>query len=139
MEKHVTNNLHFLRKNKIKYFCKNYPKFQVLSFLSYFKKSCLQTKLIYFKTGLKRVHSLRAFQCNAMKLQICTKIININPYMLLNTSEFFKIYVYDLFFWRNKKMKIALFNTGSYGITYKNVHFSPSYFSKLKSVVNVYF
>ena len=41
--------------------------------------------------------NLRAFQCNAIKLQICTKINNINPYMLLNTSEFFKIYVYDLF------------------------------------------
>ena len=76
--------------------------------------------------------TLRAFQCNATKLQICTKIYSISPYMLLNPSAFFKIYVYDLFL-RNKKMKIALFKTGSYGITYKNVHFSPSNFSKKRS------
>ena len=43
------------------------------------------------------VVELRAFQCNAMKLQICTKINNISPYMLLITSEFLKMYVYDLF------------------------------------------
>ena len=53
---------------------------------------------------LKRFYHqlLRAFQCNAdcnaTKLQICTKIDNVNLYMLLNLSEFIIINVYDVFF-----------------------------------------
>ena len=40
---------------------------------------------------------LRALQCIGTKLQNCTKIYNINLYMLLNPSVFFKINVYVLF------------------------------------------
>ena len=43
--------------------------------------------------------------------------------------------MFTTFFWRNKKMKIALFNTCSYGMTFKNVHFPPSYFSKKKRML----
>ena len=41
--------------------------------------------------------NLRGLQCNGTKLQNCTKIYNINLYMLLNPSGFFKIYVFVLF------------------------------------------
>ena len=51
-----------------------------------------QPSLIIFFYDTTQVSLLRPLQCNEIKLLNCTKIHNINLYMLLKPSAFFKIY-----------------------------------------------